>query len=122
MLVRQPIKRRRNKKKQIVKKITVSYSVEFMQTKHIICKKAFLAMHGISSKRTLVALQKVTEGGSTIKDLRGKHPNPNAIPAEIVGYVHEHIQLLPVCSSHYTRYKNPNRQYLESSLTIRQLW
>ena len=27
--------------------------------------------------------------------------------------VHEHIQSLPVKSSHYTRYKNENRQYID---------
>ena len=42
-------------------------------------------MHGICSKRTQVAMKKISDAGTLIPDLRGKNPNPRAIPGEIVG-------------------------------------
>ena len=36
--------------------------------------------------------------------------------------VHKHIQSLPVCTNHYSRATAPNRQYLESEGSIRDLY
>ena len=36
--------------------------------------------------------------------------------------IHQHIRQLPVCSSHYSRTKNPNRQYLEANNSISLLY
>ena len=57
-----------------------------------------------------------------IKDLRGLNPNPRKYPQDIIECVHNHIRNLPVMSSHYTRRKNQNRQYLESGMNISKVY
>ena len=42
-----------------------------------------------------------------------KNTSHNALPIEVVDCIHEHIQSLPVRSSHYTCECNPNRQYID---------
>ena len=86
-----------------------------MEKDYKVCKVAFVSIHGIGVGRARSAHLKQTDAGSTIKDRRGTNPNPKKFADEIVNCVHEHIQSLPVRSSHYTRTKNPNRQFVDYS-------
>lgn len=108
-----PPKRKRTKAE--VSRVTgvYSYNIQYLEKDYKVCKEAFLAIHGIRKHRVLSAYSKQTAAGSTIKDRRGTNPNAKKNSDEIVNCVHEHIQSLPVRSSHYTRTKNPNRQFVD---------
>ncbi|XP_066988652.1 uncharacterized protein [Macrobrachium rosenbergii] len=121
-ICREPIKRKRTKAKESKKKWTLSYFVTFKGKDITICKAAFLSIHAITAMRTQVAMEKISKEGKTIKDLRGTNPNTRKITEAVLKCVHEHIQLLPVCSSHYTRKRTPDWQYLESRLSLRALY
>lgn len=80
-------------------------------------------MHGITnSKVDYVIGKKQSTTGTPIPDLRGKHPSARKITGTLLERVHEHIRLLPVTSSHYTRAKSPHRKYLPTHETIKSLY
>ena len=112
-ITKQDIKRKRTKNEECVKSGTYNYFVYYNDKKYQVCKVAFLSIHGIGRKRANIAYNKKTETGTTIKDQRGTNPNLKKISGPKLECVHKHIQSLPVRSSHYTRYKNPHRQYLD---------
>ena len=117
-----PIKRKRTKGPVSIKTYTSEYSVQFKGVTYIICQNAFISIYGISHSRVKVALSKESEAGTTIPDQRGKNPKKWTFSQEVVDCIHHHIRQLPVCSSHYTRTRNPNRQYLEANNSIQQLY
>ena len=108
---------KRKRTKAVVSRVTgvFSYNLQYMEKDYKVCKVAFVSIHGIGVGRARSAHLKQTDAGSTIKDRRGTNPNPKKFADEIVNCVHEHIQSLPVRSSHYTRTKNPNRQFVDYS-------
>ena len=108
---------KRKRTKAAVSRVTgvFSYNVQYMEKDYKVCLVAFLSIHGIGLCRARFAHLKQTDSGTTIKDRRGTNPNARKFSNEIVNCVHEHIQSLPVRSSHYTRTKNPNRQFVDYS-------
>ena len=110
-----PTKRKRTKSVLSRKGGTYTYTIFCKGTSYIVCKEAFLSIHSIGKQRVENAFKKKTANGSLIKDQRGRLPNPNAHSPEVINCIHEHIQSMPVRSSHYTRDKNPNRQYLDTA-------
>ncbi|XP_072390087.1 uncharacterized protein [Diabrotica undecimpunctata] len=103
--------------------VSVKYRVEVNGDEIEICKKEFLAIHGISKKRIERLVHQNKEGASTPKsDERGKHDNNNKkIPEEHCEYVRQHINLIPKYTSHYSRQKNPTKVYLDSDISISSL-
>ena len=120
-IIRNLPKRQRKMPAESRKIWSYTYSVTYMNIKFIICHNAFISIHGITPGRVRLARDKVNVGGSAQLDRRGLNPNPRKISDEALKCVHEHIQLLPVCTSHYSRTKNPNRQYLEAHNKISKL-
>ena len=123
-IVKEPIKRKRTKKAECHKSGNFKFFVYYDNIKYNVCKLAFMSIHAISKTRVKYAFAKKTISGATEKDRRGKNPNPNRFSGRKLECVHEHIQNLEVRSSHYTRFKNPNRQYLDSQdkVTIEDLY
>ena len=112
--------RKRTKAEVSKRNFTLVCTVEYNKKVYTVCKEAFDSLHGICRSRVACALKKKTESGSIIKDLRGSAPNPRKYSEEVIECVHNHIRNLPVMSSHYTRRKNQNRQYLEAGLNIKK--
>lgn len=84
-----------------------------------VCRKAFVAVHGITKHRTDRLASCLREGITAPPDRRGKHGSrPNKIPGEIIRLVDEHIRSFPKRSSHYSREKNDGKYYLPSDLNV----
>ena len=89
----------------------------------LVCKVAFLRIHGVSNgrlSRVLKAMQ--SEGGTPQRDQRGRHPPANKTSEEIIAAVKEHIESFPKYKSHYSRSDNPHREYLSPELTIAKMY
>ncbi|XP_064101064.1 uncharacterized protein LOC135211782 [Macrobrachium nipponense] len=82
------------------------------------CKKSWSTkyFHRLSNSRVSIALQKISDGGTPVCDKRVKKGDHKSISGIVLECVHEHIQSLPMVTSHYTRAKSQTRQYLRVSL------
>ena len=67
-------------------------------------------------------LKKNNSNGTVEPDQRGKHPHHNQVPAEMKEKAHEHLRSMPVKKSHYTRTKNPHKQYIDTPNRETQTW
>ena len=114
-MVKEEIKRRRPKKSEVTRSGTYKYSVNYKNVKYNICRGAFLSIHAIKKDRAISAFKKKSDTETLNLDGRGKNENPMKFKGPKLDCVHEHIQSLPVRSSHYTQYKNENRQYIDFS-------
>lgn len=87
------------------------------ETKNIqVCKSYFLKSLGIGEKTVHYTLNK----GSDITDKRGKLVKAR-IPEQAKDSIREHIKRFPTVESHYCR-KESQRQYLDRSLSVRQMY
>ena len=62
MVTRQPTKTKVTKKDVHSRNFSSTYTVEFHQNKYIVCKQAFLSIHGIKRRRLDVAMQGTFQG------------------------------------------------------------
>lgn len=77
-----------------------------------VCKKAFIALHGVTPGRLTLLVKKLNTK-ATIKDTRGTHTNRhNKISEDVIKLVHDHIASFPCDQSHYSRSNNIDSQYL----------
>ena len=84
-----------------------TYRVTYQTREYVVCKQAFVSMHGITEARVEWINKKRTEDTNTvIPDQRGLSGNHNAISEERKKVIYEAIESLPTRSSHYTREKN----------------
>ena len=113
IMAKEDIKRRRPNKSGVTRSGSFKYFVNYKNVKYNVCRVAFLNIHGIKKDRANSAFNKKSDSGAPKKDGRGKNDNPRRFKGPKLDCVHEHIQSLPVRSSHYTRHKNENRQYLD---------
>lgn len=117
------IKRKRTKQNVSSRQCNYHYSVKHSGKEHHVCRAAFLSIHGIrSGKLHYLLKEKVSSTGTIIPDKRGKSTPPNKISENTVNRVHEHIKLLPVTQSHYTRAKSHRRVYLPTASSIPRLY
>lgn len=118
-----PIKRKRTKKEVSSRSCNYEYIVKHSGKQYTVCRPGFLAIHGLQVGRLRYLFKKkVTDTGMSIPDKRGKKIPPNRLPELSLQRVHEHIKMLPVTQSHYTRAKSTNRVYLPSSTSIPRLY
>ena len=66
-----------------------------------ICRKAFLSILDIDESRVDTLRKRIKADGTLEGDQRGKKGSHNAIDPKLIDAVHDHIQTLNVCSSHY---------------------
>lgn len=118
-----PIKRKRTKEAVSRRSTNYEYFVKLNQREFRVCRKAFLSIHRITSKKLAVLMHKrqTSPTGTPTHDQRGRKPCPRAIVGRPLEHVHEHISNLVVTASHYSRAHSPYRRYLESGLTIDDL-
>lgn len=118
--------KKKTKRQESSRKVTFIYTVKVNGVDTEICKKEFLAVHGLqhSQKRLRNICRQISAGRSTSKpDERGKHHNrPNKLSIEQVHSVHDHIKAFPKYVSHYSRQNNPNRVYLNHDINISILY
>ena len=120
-----PIKRKRTTKEVSRRTCNYSYIIRHNGFVHSVCRKGFIAIHGISEKKLRYTLSaaKVSASGTTLQDKRGSGPSSRKITGVKLQRVHDHIRLIPVQSSHYTRAKSPNRKYImDDTCSIKKLY
>ena len=89
------------------------YNIEYGNNRIVVCKTAFLNILGVTKDRIQHNNRKRTESGIVQPDKRGQHVK-FSLPESQVKLVHEHIQMIPARSSHYTRNCNEHRQYVDT--------
>jgi hypothetical protein len=106
------------------REITVMYMINVEQQSRRICKKAFMSLHCISQSKVDHIINQVKDGLVTARQsLRGKHSTrPNKLSESRRKLVHEHINMFPAQPSHYSRHHNPNRLYLDATLSINSMY
>lgn len=118
-----PVKRKRTKNPKYKSRINKSYTVHYNGKDYPVCQAGFLSMHGLTRRKVEYALAlKMSATGTAQPHSSQKRTPVNKITGTPLERVHEHIQMLPVMSSHYTRAKSPHRKYLGSSGSIPQLY
>ena len=118
-----PIKSKRTKKDVSSRPCNYEYTVKHNGKQYIVCRPGFISIHGLQIGRLRYLFKKkVTDTGMCIPDKRGRKIPPNRLPDLALQRVHEHIKMLPVTQSHYTRAKSTNRVYLPSSTSIPRLY
>ena len=123
-LIREEKPKRKRTTAEVSRRIrTCHYFVKVAYRDVEVCRHAFLSIHGITTKKLSILMQKRTEApsGTPTSDQRGKKPSPRAIAGPTLDYVHDHIQQLPVFASHYSRTHAPFRRYMERGVTIEDL-
>lgn len=111
-----PVKRKRTCADVSRRSNTIEYTVLMNHQPIKVCKKGFVAMHGISNSRTLYALRKMTNTGLLIPDQRGRREPANKIADSDLERVKEHIRLL--LSSQCSQTKSLHHFYIESGLNV----
>ena len=120
-------KRKYTKKQTSQRETKTVFKVMHSGVSYSVCRKGFMAMHGVSRDRVELVQKKkkASVTGTPPVDQRGRRPNVMKIVGSRADCMHEHIQNLPVTTSHYSRVKNPHRQYLmatEKAKTIPELY
>lgn len=95
-----------------------SYNIKVRGTVIPACKKAFIAVHGITSKRVERLCNLISEGNSP-RDLRGKKTGYNSIDLETGKNIHDFLSSLEVKESHYS---GRHKKYLDARLSIKILY
>lgn len=97
---------------------SVVYFLTVGDKKHTVCQDFFLNTLSISSKMVLYNLKKTVNG---VRVQPEKRPAHNQTPDDVKMSVINHIKMFPKIESHYCR-RDIKREYLESHLTIRQMY
>ncbi|XP_069687825.1 uncharacterized protein [Periplaneta americana] len=86
-----------------------------------ICRKAFMAVHGITRRR-LMTLQKCMKSGVSPRDGRGQHGNrPWKIKEEVGKAIYDHINSFKGRSSDYSNEKT-KKLYLPEELSVKKMY
>ena len=118
-------KRKYTAKEVSLRPAKIVFTVKCQQKQYEICRSAFQSIHGMTSKEMQVFLSKRKQSptGALPTDSRGRHEPGSKIKGVQLERVHEHIRMLCVTSSHYSRIKNPARQYtVDEGLTVQKLF
>lgn len=129
MITVQPVQQRRSRvaDKNIAKfhEGSYSYRVRFTnegQTCEVpVCQKAFLALHGIKSKKLEVLQRSLKFSGAPPQDKRGRHnTRPNKLSLDVRKCIIEHITSFKGRQSHYSL-KDSTKTYLPEDLNIKKM-
>lgn len=121
-----PKKKEYTKEKNSRRQFSFRYEVKVNNVFVVVCKRMFLAIHGLQKSRGRLAnIQKQIKAGNTVAmpDGRGKHSNrPNKYSDAHINGVHRFLQEIPKYQSHYSRRSNPNKTFLDADLNITSLY
>ncbi|ROT81825.1 hypothetical protein C7M84_025005 [Penaeus vannamei] len=115
-----PIKRKRTTAEVSSRTTNYLYHVRVNHAEFRVCRIGFLSIYGIGKKKLEILLRKRKDSpnGTPVLDKRGKKPSPRSITGSILASVQEHIQTLPVTSSHYSLTTTPHCGYQEDGTSI----
>ncbi|CAL4088232.1 unnamed protein product [Meganyctiphanes norvegica] len=118
------VKRVRTKIPGKAPKPQYSYIVTDGHTEYEVCRRAFASIHGIGLGKIekIIKDKKKSTTGTPVQDRRGRAPSVNQISGVRLDHIHEHIQMLQVTASHYSRAHSPHRRYLSSEMITRNLY
>lgn len=118
------VKRRKaNARKNIQFKKKLHREYYLISGDHRVCKSFFKKVLQISEGRIENCVKKKqTNSGTSAVDLRGKHGSKKRTPAGKIQHVIKFINLMPQYESHYTRNKNMDKKYLDSTLNLKILY
>ncbi|XP_022207917.1 uncharacterized protein LOC111064490 [Nilaparvata lugens] len=102
--------------------VTCKYKVRAVQNEKVcewlICRKAFISIHGITNKKIEYLINALKETGCAPKDKRGNHKNrPHKISDEVRDLIKEHIGSFNGRGAHYCL-KDTSKKYLPDDLNI----
>ncbi|XP_054284123.1 uncharacterized protein LOC129001018 [Macrosteles quadrilineatus] len=116
--VRRPTKNENARKCDAVYKYKIRGLINGKMTEQIVCKKAFIAIHGISKKKIEYLVRSLKLVGVSPKDKRGKHNNrPHKLTDDEINCVKSHISSFKGRSSHYGLHDS-NKLYLPEELNV----
>ncbi|CAL4156051.1 unnamed protein product, partial [Meganyctiphanes norvegica] len=101
-----------------------SYVVSDGLKEYEVCRRAFASIHGVGVGKIekVIRDKKKSTTGTPVQDRRGRAPSVNQISGFRLDHIHEHIQMLQVTASHYSRAHSPHRRYLSSEMLTRNLY
>ncbi|CAL4122591.1 unnamed protein product [Meganyctiphanes norvegica] len=119
-----PVKRVRTKVPGKAPKPQYRYIITDEQIEYDVCRPAFASIHGLGLGKIekIIKDKKKSTTGTPVEDRRGRAPSVNQISGDRLDHVHEHIQMLQVTASHYSRAHSPHRRYLSSEMITRNLF
>lgn len=103
------------------KNVTYIYKLRVGSNEHVVCRKAFIALHGITGNRLQRLQSCIANGNFSPSDGRGKHSNHSCIPDEVLAKIETHIRSYPYRVCHYGK-QNERKRYLNGELTVRKMW
>ena len=89
-----------------------------------VCQKMFLSVLGYTSNKVIVSMMQTSDISAEMippSDKRGKHAPAHKIPNNVITAIRDHINSYNPSISHYRRQHAPNRLYLTSELTIKEM-
>lgn len=118
--------KKKTKKEISSRRVSARYYIKLDGTNIKVCKKEFLAVHGLqtSAFRIQLIVDQIAKGITTPKiDGRGRHKSHiNQIPEHMLNNIRAHINSIPKYRSHYSREENPNKVYFDEHLNISSLY
>ncbi|PSN52493.1 hypothetical protein C0J52_11211 [Blattella germanica] len=86
-----------------------------------VCRKAFMAIHGISKKKIEYLVKKLQITGCAPSDMRGKHGNhQHKLSVETVSIIRQHINSFKGRKSHYSL-NDSSKTYLPEEMNITKM-
>ena len=118
------VKRVRTKVPGKAPKPQYRYIITNNQIEYEVCRQAFASIHGLGLGKIskIILDKKKSTTGTPVEDRRGRAPSANQITGDRLEHVHEHIQMLQVSASHYSRAHSPHRRYLSSEMITKNLF
>lgn len=98
-----------------------NFQIKIGNYEKVVCKTAFLSLHGITTSRLRRITDLVAEGVICPIDKRGGLNKSTCIPDYLKVQIQEHIQSLPYKISHYGKCGKKTR-YLSIDLNVKIMW
>lgn len=102
---------------------TIEYSIDYNAVVYVVCKSAFISIHGLGRGRVEHLVKKIKDGTTSSVDNRGKHcSHKKKYTENDIKNVRQFIEMLPTYESHYSRNKSPHKKYLGLEYNIQSLY
>lgn len=94
------------------------YCVKVSGKKTVVCKKAFISIHGLKSDRRIRRLGELLQSGKSPRDMRGQSigSRSRAVKGDVIDKIKEHIESFEVKVAHYA---NREIKYLKADLNAK---
>lgn len=124
-----PVKQRRPRKVEeasVLHDASYNYRIRFSDNGDVqekqVCRKAFLAMHGIERKKLEVLQRSLKLKGKAPRDRRGKHLNrPHKLSENSRNLIRVHIKSFKGRKTHYSLIKT-TKVYLPENLNVKKMF